>query len=186
VEVSGSKSVANCGRSTYEVSMCFDNSLHFHEDVENPIRSSLRQASADFRQCRPDRPRSRIQRRSCQRAPRRHWYPVRGALEADARPPIWRFARRQIRSLAVPDGQARGCFNTPPSQSRITGTAVARTTTRMIVGQRTKAYSYRVPTTRKSRQGRTVRLEDLFYRSRWIRIGGWFILDKHSTECEQA
>jgi uncharacterized protein (DUF433 family) len=33
-------------------------------------------------------------------------------------------------------------------------------------------------TIRKSRQDRTVRLEALFYRSRWIKIGGWFILDK--------
>ena len=38
MEVSGSKSVANCGRSKYKVSMCFDDSFHFHEDVENPIR----------------------------------------------------------------------------------------------------------------------------------------------------
>jgi hypothetical protein len=38
VEVSGSKSVANRGRSKYKVSMCFDDSFHFHEDVENPIR----------------------------------------------------------------------------------------------------------------------------------------------------
>jgi hypothetical protein len=36
VEVSGSKSVANCGRSTYRVSMCFDDSLPFHGDVKNP------------------------------------------------------------------------------------------------------------------------------------------------------
>ena len=38
MEVSGSKSVANCGQSTYKSSMCFGNSFHFHEDVENPIR----------------------------------------------------------------------------------------------------------------------------------------------------
>ena len=30
VEVSGSKSVANCGQSTYKISMCFDDSLPFH------------------------------------------------------------------------------------------------------------------------------------------------------------
>ena len=36
MEVSGSKSVANCGRSTYVFSMCFDGSLTFHGDVENP------------------------------------------------------------------------------------------------------------------------------------------------------
>jgi hypothetical protein len=34
VEVSGSKSVANCGRSKYKVSMCFDRSLPFHGDVK--------------------------------------------------------------------------------------------------------------------------------------------------------
>jgi len=55
-----------------------------------PFRSSLRQALADFRQCRLDRPRLGIQRRSCQRARQRHRYPERGALEADARPQIWR------------------------------------------------------------------------------------------------
>jgi hypothetical protein len=38
IEESGSKSVANCGLSTYKVSMCFDVSVPFHEEVENPIR----------------------------------------------------------------------------------------------------------------------------------------------------
>jgi len=70
-----------------------------------------------------------------------------------------------------------GMLQHATSPSRITGTAIARTTTRMIVGHRAKVSSYRIPTTRKSRRDRTVRLEDLFYRSRWISIGGWFILD---------
>ena len=85
VETCGSERKQKCGKlwSTYVQSfLCFDDSLHFHEDAENPIRSSLRQASADFRQCRPDRPRLGIQRRSCQRARQRHRYPARGALEA--------------------------------------------------------------------------------------------------------
>jgi NAD(P)-dependent dehydrogenase (short-subunit alcohol dehydrogenase family) len=38
VEVGESKSVANCGRSTYKYSMCFDDFSPFHGDVENPIR----------------------------------------------------------------------------------------------------------------------------------------------------
>jgi len=36
VEVSGSKSVANCGQSTYKISMCFAEFLPFHGDVKNP------------------------------------------------------------------------------------------------------------------------------------------------------
>jgi hypothetical protein len=36
VEVDGSKSVVFCGRSTYKFSMCFDRSLPFHGDLENP------------------------------------------------------------------------------------------------------------------------------------------------------
>jgi hypothetical protein len=47
-----------------------------------PSRSSLLQASADFRQCRPNRPRLGIRRRPCQRARQRQRYPARGALEA--------------------------------------------------------------------------------------------------------
>ena len=45
------------------------------------------------------------------------------------------------------------------------------------VGHLTKAYSYRMPTTGKSRQDRTVRLEDLFYQSRWIKsvVGSYSI-----------
>ena len=35
-----------------------------------------------FSTCRPDRPRSGIQRQSCQRARQRHRYPAPGALEA--------------------------------------------------------------------------------------------------------
>ncbi len=36
MEVSGSKSVANCGRSTYKFSMCFDRCLPFQGDLKNP------------------------------------------------------------------------------------------------------------------------------------------------------
>jgi hypothetical protein len=36
MEVGGSKSVVFCGRSTYKVSMCFEDSLPFHGDVEIP------------------------------------------------------------------------------------------------------------------------------------------------------
>jgi hypothetical protein len=48
VEVSGSKSVANCGQTTYRISMCFDDSLPFHGDVENPIRYALKVANSCF------------------------------------------------------------------------------------------------------------------------------------------
>jgi hypothetical protein len=36
VEVSGSKIVANCGRSTYKFPMCFDCCLPFQGDLKNP------------------------------------------------------------------------------------------------------------------------------------------------------
>jgi hypothetical protein len=48
VEVSGSKSVANCGRSKYKVSMCFDDSFHFHEDVRIPFAYALKVAASCF------------------------------------------------------------------------------------------------------------------------------------------
>ena len=48
MEVSGSKSVANCGRSKYKVSMSFDDTFHFHEDGENPIRLCAQGAASCF------------------------------------------------------------------------------------------------------------------------------------------
>ena len=36
MEVSGSKIVANCGRSTYKFPMCFDRCLPFQGDLKNP------------------------------------------------------------------------------------------------------------------------------------------------------
>jgi hypothetical protein len=51
VETSGSErkqSVANCGRSKYKVSMCFDDSFHFHEDVRIPFAYALKVAASCF------------------------------------------------------------------------------------------------------------------------------------------
>jgi hypothetical protein len=45
VEVSGSKSVANCGGSTYKFPMCFDRSLPFHVDVKSLATAAERQGA---------------------------------------------------------------------------------------------------------------------------------------------
>ena len=104
MEVGGSKSVANCGRSTYIIPVCFDHFFLFTRMWRVPFRSSLRQASADFRRCRLDRPRLGFNAgRASGHASAtgiRNGAPSRQTL--DRRMAI---ARRQRRSLAVPDGK---------------------------------------------------------------------------------
>jgi hypothetical protein len=104
---------------------------------------------------------------------------------ADARPQIWRFAIRQIRTLAAPDGQhgvlQHATFTIPNYRH-------GYCTDDNQDDFWASGEGIKLPCADDSNksQDRTVGPEDSFYRSRWIRIDGWFILDKHSMECEQA